>query len=73
MGSVHNKIWGSLNTIYSSTNVHIKIFFSFNVWGMLKKIKIMKMIMISYNVLQKRLILKNIKKCLPENTPCCYT
>ena len=38
-----------------------------------KKKEIMKMIMISYNVLQKRLILKNVKKILPENTPCCYT
>ena len=36
MLSVHNKIWGTLNTIGSSTNVHIKIFCSFNVWGMLK-------------------------------------
>ena len=36
MLSVHNKIWGTLNTIESSTNVHIKIFCSFNVWGMLK-------------------------------------
>ena len=36
MLSVHNKIWGTLNTIESSTNVHIKIFCSFHVWGMLK-------------------------------------
>jgi len=59
---VHNEIWGTLNTIESSTNVHIKLFCSFNVHGMLKKIEIMIMIMISYYVLQKRLILKNIKK-----------
>ena len=36
MLSVRNKIWGTLNTIESSTNVHIKIFCSFNAWSMLK-------------------------------------
>ena len=37
--------------------------------GYVKKIEIMIMIMISYNVLQKRLMLKNIKKCSPGKYP----
>ena len=77
MLSVHNKIWGTLITIESSTNVHIKINLLLSCLGYVKKIEIMKMIMISYNVLQKRLILKNTKKILLENTPyilsCFYT
>ena len=73
MLSVHNKIWGTLNTIESSTNVHIKLFCSFNVYDMLKNRNYDN----DNDKLQcftKRFnFSKNIKNVLPENTPCCYT
>ena len=53
MLSVHNKIWGTLITIESSTNVHIKINLLLSCLGYVKKIEIMKMIMISYNFFTK--------------------
>ena len=64
MLSVHNKIWGNLNTIERSTNVHIKIFSSFNVWGMLKN-RNYENDNDKLQCFKKTLILKNIKKFSP--------